>query len=337
VPIDTRAGSWRTLSVSDARSGAPLTGAVVVLRDSVLALGSPSGAYGFPNPGQWLRVSAPGFRPADVPETGASDVRLTPWFDGVLHGKRFVIDPQGGPNAGVGPMGLSAGHVNLRTALHLEGFLRAAGAEVRLTRTSEEVRLPEDVARLTNRFRADRYLEIRHPGTVLDTSRVLRAYFFPGSAAGEAMARTVGGSAAQRLGVAFNPPGELVTYALQQTACPAIVVAAPSIASGEEEARLERSSYQREQAYAIFVGLLRHYGVADTATLTVEVASATRADWTVTLDGTWTLVTNDDGVATFACVAPGAHDLRLRRGDTTIARGATSSGDSTRVVVDSPH
>ena len=40
----------------------------------------------------------------------------------------------------------------------------------KLARTTEEVPLPEDVARATNRFRADRYIEIRHPGATADSA-----------------------------------------------------------------------------------------------------------------------------------------------------------------------
>jgi N-acetylmuramoyl-L-alanine amidase len=122
-------------------------------------------------------ISAPGYRPAVV--AGADTVALTPWFDGVLLGKRFVLDAQGGAprTVGVGALGLSASHVNLRVAHYLAGFLRNAGAGVRLARTTEEVPLSEDVARMTNRWRADYYLEIRHPAS--SDSLAVHSYRFP--------------------------------------------------------------------------------------------------------------------------------------------------------------
>jgi N-acetylmuramoyl-L-alanine amidase len=339
IPVDASRKSvaaWRTLSVTDGSTGAPIVDAVVTAGDSVLSNASPTGAYGFATESDDVRVSAPGYRPVVVAKGDAPAVAMTPWFAGALMGKRFVLDPQGGPPlvAGVGPLGLSASHVNLRVANYLEGFLRAAGADVRMTRTDEEVRLPEDVARLTNRFRADRYLEIRHPSAPVDSPRVLRAYFFPGSANGEALARTVGETAAARLGVPFPGPAETVTYALQQTACPAIVVAAPAISNAEEEKRLDRAAYQREQAYAVFLGILRHYGVAEAATLEVEVAGGAPQGWIVTLDGTWTLVTGDDGRVSFACVPPGAHDVVLRRAGDVLSRHVVTADEPARLQVE---
>lgn len=336
VPVESsRRGSWRTLAVVDGKTQTPIVDAAVMAGDSVLAHASPTGAYGFAS-GEAVRVTAPGYRPVDV--SAGDDIAMTPWFDGVLHGKRFVIDPQGGlPMAvGVGPLGLSAATVNLRVAVYLEGFMRAAGASVRLARTDEEVRLPEDVARLTNRFRADRYIEIRHPAAPVDSPLVLRAFYFPGSANGQTMARSVGEAAARRLGVPFRGPAETVTYALQQTACPAIVIAAPSIANAEEETRLDRAAYQREQAYAIFLGLLRHYGVTDAGVLEIEVDAAERAQWLVTLDGTWTLVTGAEGRVSFECVPPGAHRVVLRRDDQVITREVVTVDTGARLRFDLP-
>ena len=300
------------------------------------AYGSPSGVYGFVDDGTSARV---GSRVSPRRCRPAPTLTLTPWFGGVLHGKRFVLDPQGGLPAavGVGPLGLSASHVNLRVAVYLEGFLRAAGASVRLARTDEEVRLPEDIARLTNRFRADRYIELRHPSTPVDSPLVLRGLFFPGSANGATMAGTVGEAASRRLGVPFRGPAETVTYALQQTACPAIVIALPQISNAAEEMRLDHASYQREQAYAIFVGLLRHYGVADAAVLEVEVEAAEHANWLVTLDGTWTLVTGDDGRVAFECVPPGTHQIVLRRGDQVLSREVVTADTGGRLRFDLPH
>jgi N-acetylmuramoyl-L-alanine amidase len=337
IPLESsRRAAWRALSVVDANTRAPIVDAVVTAGDSVLSYASPSGTYGFAGDGEVVRVAAPGYRPVDV--TDGASVSMTPWFDGVLHGKRFVIDPQGGPPAtvGVGPLGLSAAHVNLRVATYLEGFLRAAGADVRLARTSEEVRLPEDVARLTNRFRADRYLEIRHPSAPVDSPLVLRAFYFPGSANGQTMSRTVGETAARRLGVPFRGAAETVTFALQQTACTAVVVAAPQISNAEEESRLDRAWYQREQAYAIFLGILRHYGVADPATLEVEIEAGQRASWLVTLDETWTLVTDQDGRVAFELVPAGSHRVVLRRGDEVLTREIVTADTPARLRFDLP-
>jgi N-acetylmuramoyl-L-alanine amidase len=322
IPVDAgAAGKWTSFSVCDAASGAAILDASVTLGDSVLVTGSPSGTYGFAGGAGSPVVSAPGYRPAVV--APGDTLRLLPWYDGLLLGRRFVLDPEGGParEVGVGGMGLSASHVNLRVATYLAGFLHAAGARTLVTRTSEEVPLPEDVARATNRFRADRYLEIRHPAVPGDSAAAVRSHFFPGSANGEKMARTVGEAVARRLQREHRGPSELVTYPLQQTACPAIVIAAPPISDPDEESRLNQARYLREQAYAVFLGVLHHFGVADSCVLDVEVQAPERSDWLVTLDGTWTLVSDESGRVRFECVPAGAHELHLRRGSLSLRRG----------------
>jgi N-acetylmuramoyl-L-alanine amidase len=337
IPVATGGGqTWQTVAMLDARSGAPVTNARVVLGDSALVTGSPSGTYGFSAGSSPPVAMAPGYRPAAV--APGDTLALVPWFDGVLLGKRFVLDPEGGTprQAGVGRMGLSASHVNLRVADYLAGFLHAAGASALLTRTGDETRLAEDIARMTNRFRADSYLEIRHPAAPADSASAVRTYHFPGSANGEKMARTLGDAVAARLGRPHRGPAPLVTYPLQQTACPAIVVAAPPISDPDEESRLNHAYYLREQAYAIFLGILRHYGVTSAGTLEVEVNAPDRRDWMVTLDGTWTLSTGNDGVVRFECVPPGPHEVQVRRADRVLRAVAVTpdTGPAARLAID---
>lgn len=334
VPAGTGgAAAWRSLVVRDARTATPIVDARVFTFDSLLAAGSASGLYGFADVPS-VTVHAPGYRPTTV-AAGADTLRLAPWFDGALLGKRFVIDAQGGPPArtGVGPMGLSGTHVNLRVAVYLEGFLRAAGAGVRLTRTTEEVRLPEDVARMTNRWRADRYLEIRHPASPPESTLAVGAFYFPGSDVGETMARDVGETFAAELGVPFRGAAATVTYPLQQTACPAIVVAAPSIANSDEELRLDSSAYLRKQAYGIFLGILRHFGGAGGARLEVGIAAADPSGWMVTLDDTWTLLTGPGGQAAFGAVPAGEHSITARRGSVITRETIVTSGADARLTI----
>ncbi|HET6348423.1 MAG TPA: N-acetylmuramoyl-L-alanine amidase, partial [Candidatus Krumholzibacteria bacterium] len=312
--------AFQSVSVRDAASGAPITDASVVVGDSTVVAGSPSGTYGYVASKAAVRVTAPGYQPAPV-ENG-KPVSMTPWFGGVLLGKRFVLDAQGGPprSVGVGSMGLSASPVNLRVANYVASFLRAAGADVRLARTTEEVPLAEDVARMTNRFRADRYIEIRHPGGTRDSTASVHCFYFPGSANGKKMAAVISGVVAGRLAVSERGPDETVTYPLQQTACPAIVVAFPSIAGAAEEMRLAQAWYLREQAYALFMGILAMADAPADGSLTIDVTAADRRDWMVTLDDTWTLSSNDAGRVVFEHVAPGSHEVRIRRGGVSQVR-----------------
>jgi len=329
IPVESGGmKGWRSVTVRDAATGAPITTASVTVGDSTMASGSPSATYGFAGTNVDPVIAAPGYRPARA--GGAGEVVLSPWFNGVLLGKRVVLDPQGGTPrvAGVGAMGLASTHVNLRVANYLAGFLRNAGAEVKLARTTEEVPLPEDVARMTNRFPADRYIEIRHPATSGDSTLALSSYFFPGSARGKSMAQAIGATAAARLGVAHRGPAETVTFPLQQTACPAIVIALPSIANRDEEMRLAQAWYLREQAYALFIGILAMAEAPADGTLTVDITGTDRRDWMVTLDRTWSLSSNDQGRVVFDRVPAGSHELRIRRGAVTVTREVVTTAAS---------
>ena len=261
---------------------------------------------------------------------GDNTVPMTPWFGGVLLGKRFVVDAQGGPprTAGVGAMGLSGAQVNLRVANYLAAFLHNAGAIVKLARTTEEVPLPEDVARMTNKFCADRYIEIRHPGSSADSARAVHSYYFPGSARGKVMTATMGGAAARRLSAVHRGPDETVTFPLQQTACPAVVVALPSIALKDEEMRLTQAWYLREQAYALFIGILAMAEAPVGGALTVDVTGADRRDWMVTLDGTWSLSSDEQGRVVFDHVPAGSHRLLIRRAGVTFTRDVVTTAAS---------
>jgi hypothetical protein len=156
------------------------------------------------------------------------------------------------------------------------------------------------------------------------------------------MARAVQSSAARMLGLGEQPPHDMVTFPLQQTACPAIVVEYPSISVLEEELRLGEPWYQRRQAYAVFTGILAHYGVADTTRLTIQLGGGGSYDnWLVTVDGTWRLLSDPDGQATFVGLARDRmHALELRRKGarkhTWVPYGEPSRSDTVWVSVSFP-
>jgi len=304
----TQTAARAVVTVIDSRTGMP------VRTDAVGAGQGFDAARGiaYVTPGR-VALAARGFVPGNFDGVSDGDtLRLDPWFGGVLHGRRFVLDPAGGRAAG--PLGLSAAWVNLRVARYLRAFLYDAGADVRLTRETEAERVPEDIARLTNGYRADRYLEIRHPVEPPESALAVKTYHFPGSSAGARLAADLAGAAARRLGAPPRPVASLVTYPLQQTACPAGVIAFPSLGQREEELRLDAPAYLREQAYAVFLGLLAHFACPDSAVLEVRVDHASAAGWLVTVDDTWTLVTGDDGRVRFENLPEGPRRVRAVRG-----------------------
>jgi len=322
---------WETFVLVDATSGTPVDEAVIGNSTRVPEHAGDGRYYTYAPPG---RVHARGY----LPWAGSIDgdtLALTPWFGGVLHGRRFVLDPEGGRSTevGAGKLGLSANAVNLRVARYLAGYLRDAGADVLMTRVNEEIRTPEDIARNTNRWGADRYIEIRHRAAPSDSALSVTVYHFPGSRTGTRMAGEMARAISRRTGAPARPPASIVTYPLQQTACPAIVVGYPSIANIEEELRLDTSRYLREQAYGAFVGILEHFAAPDTAVVAVTVSGPDTDGWSIVLDDTWTLVTGSTGTVQFAGIGTGVHRLTAARGQSHHALTATVETDSLRVII----
>jgi hypothetical protein len=77
----------------------------------------------------------------------------------------------------------------------------------------------------------------------------------------------------------------------------------------EEELRLAESWYQREQAYAVFLGLLNFYAVPDAGGAVIEIEQDDPSGWRVTVDGTWTLVTGPKGSVEFEALPAGPHSV----------------------------
>lgn len=325
---ETAAGSEMIrFVIADSLSHEPLHNVTIVAGDSLLANGSHSGTYFLLSDfargpvAHWF--VAPGYEPRqiasenDVPAS-PDTLFLRPWYNGVLIGRRFVIDPEGGSGseAGRGPLGLSGPHANLQVAKYAAEYLRAAGARVLLTRTTEQTLSPRDVVDVTNRFGAHRYVEIRHRNAPADSALRVDASFFPGSGTGSAMATAVQTAVASALGLDMRAPVVEVTYPLQQTACPAIVLSYPSIAELDEELRLAEPWYQRLQAYGLFAGILQHFGAEADSALTIRIAAESASNWLVTIDKTWNLLSGPDGTVSFPALGRFRPRLvELRRGE----------------------
>ena len=324
---DTTAAAARSVLLKDELSGAAVLDAAVLWGDSITQTGSSSGVYIYPPrlPGKETRILARGYRPVLVTDEPVDTLLLSPWYQGVLMGRRFLIDPEGGPpsQSGAGQLGLSGAFINLQIAGYLAGYLRRAGAEVLLSRDSEETRSPQDVVALANRFKADRYIALRQRYSTDPAGRpegesqaVINTYSFPGSRLGSDYAEKLIFSLSGLLDQPLNRVLETTTYPLQQTACPAVIVEGTSLGRVDTELRLGQSSYQRLLAYSIFIGTLRHFEVSDRAAIQVSVrGAADPADWLVIVDDTWTLLTGPDGTATFHILPAGVHTVEIQRED----------------------
>lgn len=231
-----------------------------------------------------------GFRP--VGADTAWPPRVTPVAGGALLGRRIVLDPEGGGDdaAGVGPRGTRASALNLEVARALSGMLRAAGAEVAMTRMSDAAVPEVDRVAVSEAFRADRYLRIGHAATA-----PLAGHYWS-SPGGKRWASRVAW-ATTALGLDSVRVAESAKYPVTQVAAVALYASLARIDSSE--AVLTAPGRLRAEAYALYLALARDLTpTADWSvdSLTVQDAEGRAvAGAPVTLGGSLTLATDERG------------------------------------------
>ncbi len=251
-----------------------------------------------------VRVPAPpGYR------IWAEDSILPPHFaaiaGGVLFGRRIVLDPEGGGDdaAGQGPGGTRAASLNLESARIVAAFLTAAGAEVKLTRDGDFAVSEMERVRISEEFRAERFLRIAHRTSA---PRLACAFSSP---SGKAWAERAAGAFAD-LGLPAPLTGAEAGYALQQTSCPALLASPSSLGSEAAEARVLAPGALRGEAYALYLSFVREWrppgepALPDSLTL-LDRAGRPVPGAAVTLGGAIVVVTDATGRARFARTEPG--------------------------------
>jgi N-acetylmuramoyl-L-alanine amidase len=226
--------------------------------------------------------------------------RWTQWVGGALRGRRITIDPEGGGQdaAGVGPGGSRASHLNLEVARMLAAMLRAAGAEVQMTREGDVPLTDVQRVQVSEAFASDRFLRIGH--------RAARLGYYYASPAGRRWAQGTA-RAAERLRLSPLVWGEDAQVALQQTACPALYASLASVADSAGEVRLLAPGALRAGAYALFLGLAQEWSDAawPIDSLAVrDAAGAPAAGAIVTFGGALVLETDAAGMVRFSRTEP---------------------------------
>ena len=230
--------------------------------------------------------------------------QFTPVAGGVLHGRRIVLDPDGGGenSGGMGPSGTRGALYNMQVAQSLASLLRAAGAEVALARNGDVAASDVERVRVSEEFRADRFLRIGHRP---ESTHV--GYYFS-SAAGKAWGQRTA-AWLSRLGFSPPPVVEDAQYPLQQTSCTALYVSARRIDDPAEESAMNAPGAVRAEAYALYLGLLEDWAGSGTWPVdSVEVRDADdrpAAGALVTLGGALVLQADARGKVRFALTEAG--------------------------------
>lgn len=232
--------------------------------------------------------------------------RVTAVAGGSLIGKRIVLDPEGGGDdgGGVGPGGTRASALNLEVARALAGMLRAAGAEVALTRSDDAAVSEAERVAVSEAFRAERYLRIGHAAT----APVAGHYW--SSAGGKRWAGRLAWASAA-LGLDTVRVAESSKYPISQVAAVALYASLARIDSSE--AKLRAPGRLRAEAYALYLALARDFN--PDAQWSVDSLTVLDADGRavpgapVTFAGALTLATDERGVVRFTRMESGPIEL----------------------------
>lgn len=233
--------------------------------------------------------------------------RVVAIANGALHGRRIVLDPEGGGDdaAGMGPGGSRGSALNLETARALAGMLSAAGAEVRLTRENEQAMSELQRVQVAEGFGASHYLRIGHANG--------------GATAGHYFSSGAGRRWGQRLAAVHDSLGlpplrvvESAQYTIAQVSAVGLH-AVPARVDSSEQALLAPGRL-RAQAYAMFLALALELSPAGTTwpldSLAVRDADdRPLAGVPVRLGGGLVLSTGADGWVRFARSEPGPLEI----------------------------
>jgi N-acetylmuramoyl-L-alanine amidase len=229
--------------------------------------------------------------------------RVSAIAGGALHGRRIMLDPEGGGDdaAGISKSGTRASALNLEVARALAAMLSAAGADVGLTRDAEQAVSELERVQRAEGFRAERYLRIGH------ANRPPMAGHYFSSGGGRRWGQRVAATLTQ-LGLPTLSVGESAKYPIAQVSAVALDVSLARTDSSDAE--LRSPGRLRAEAYALFVALaaeLAGPGIDwPTDSLTVlDAAGLAIAGAPVRLGGALVLQTGADGIVRFIRSEPG--------------------------------
>jgi hypothetical protein len=267
-------------------------------------------------------------------------IRLMPIADGMLFDRRFAIDPQfGGEEKGVtGPTGTRASDLNMDVANHLARLLRISGAQVVLTRESDQTVSALRRVEIAERFGAEWFISIGHGSAAqaeimetesaseISVTKQAEVLHYPKSQPGNKLAASIA-EMLKRRRIAENVSLEpATTFVLTHTSSPAVMITGPdpSIPEIEEEYRYPGTA--RNEAYSIYCGILEDFGLHEknTGQISIKVSDnegTAISKIVLSLDNVFTLQTDARGEASFQGLTSGKHALEVFLGGRLIWSG----------------
>ena len=192
-------------------------------------------------------------------------------FGRAVQGHTVVIDPgHGGSDSGaIGFSGVREKDVTLAVALRTEALLRAAGAEVVMTRThdtdvahagssaSGELQARVDVSRAHPE--AELFLSIHCNAFSNPEANGMETYYYPKTDADERFAALLNQELAEAGGLYNRGVKYAKFYVMRHSEIPASLVELGFLSNPREEALLASAEYQEKMAEAIFRAIVHYF------------------------------------------------------------------------------
>ena len=188
---------------------------------------------------------------------------------------KICLDPGHGGQGHIsdykrGPTGVREADVNLQVALHLRDILQKAGATVVMTRIDDSYVSLATRSQIANESGAHFFISLHHNG--IDNPKTnYTSTWYHGDADDSRqsldLARYIQHEVSDALRLPSSPAtglysDKLVTASgfgvLRLTECPAVLCEASFLSNPEEEARLKKDDYLRNEAYGYFLGIARY-------------------------------------------------------------------------------
>jgi len=275
-------------------------------------------------------------KPPDWRTTEKRDSTIQ-YYRQFIQGWKFFLDPgHGGEDRrNEGPGGEKEADINLRTALYLRDYLRAAGAIVFMSREKDTTVDLQDRSRLSNASGADIFISIHHNATGPSedpytnfTSVWYHAH--PGDSSYQECNHDIAKYIQRDLAYVMGNPGSLSSFdgtlsdyliypnsgfsVLRNATIPAVLIEGSFFSSEYEERRLKIEEFNAIEAWGIFRGIGKYLqaGVPHivlhsdttfascTPKIQLKIADAHGIDWTsirITIDGKRTEIRLDTSSA----------------------------------------
>ncbi len=170
-----------------------------------------------------------------------------------LKGVRIVLDA-----ARVGE-GCDEGNANLDIVLKLKSLLEGQGAEVYLTRSSDEEMVLSDRAAISNDKRPDLFLSIGQNCFSNPTASGTEIYYYRGDSQGEKLSKLIMENVSGSLGLKNRGVRMADFYLLREIKASSVIIQLLYVSNPQDKELLCNQSFRESAAAAIFKGIGAYY------------------------------------------------------------------------------